>query len=278
MSSANGERVRVLHVDDEARLRELTRTFLEREHGRLAVETAAAPEAALDRLDGDTADGGTADADAIDCVVSDYAMSGMDGIELLRAVREEHPNLPFVLFTGKGSEAVASEAISAGVTDYLQKRGGTEQFELLANRVANAVEGRRAADALRRTEQRYETIIETVTDAIYTVDGRGRFSSVNGAFCELTEYSEGELVGADVALVKDEPTVERFEAAVREMLRGDAEDVVVEFELLTATGDRVACEDHMTLLPFEDEYQGAAGIIRDVSGRVSRAESTPAET
>jgi DNA-binding NarL/FixJ family response regulator len=79
-------------------------------------------------------------------------MSGMDGIELLRTIREERPNLPFVLFTGKGSEEIASEAISAGVTDYLQKRGGTEQFALLANRVANAVEGRRAAKRWRFRE------------------------------------------------------------------------------------------------------------------------------
>jgi hypothetical protein len=45
-----------------------------------------------------------------------------------------------VLFTGKGSETVASEAISAGVTDYLQKGTGTDQFVILANRIENAVE------------------------------------------------------------------------------------------------------------------------------------------
>jgi DNA-binding NarL/FixJ family response regulator len=71
-------------------------------------------------------------------------MPGMDGIEFLQAVREEFPDLPFILFTGKGSEAVASEAISAGVTDYLQKDTGTNQYTVLTNRVRNAVKRREA--------------------------------------------------------------------------------------------------------------------------------------
>jgi DNA-binding NtrC family response regulator len=50
----------------------------------------------------------------VDCIVSDYDMPGQNGIGFLEAVRERHPTLPFILFTGKGSEEVASEAISAG--------------------------------------------------------------------------------------------------------------------------------------------------------------------
>jgi len=48
----------------------------------------------------------------------------MNGLEFLEVVRADDPNLPFILFTGKGSEAVASDAFSAGATDYLQKERG----------------------------------------------------------------------------------------------------------------------------------------------------------
>ncbi len=61
-------------------------------------------------------------------------MPGQDGIEFLESVRAIDEKLPFILFTGKGSEEVASEAISAGVTDYLQKHQGTDQYTMLANR------------------------------------------------------------------------------------------------------------------------------------------------
>ncbi len=80
-------------------------------------------------------------------------MPGIDGLEFLQAVRERYPDLPFILFTGEGSETVASDAIAAGVTDYLQKGSGTEQYELLANRIRNAVRARREDERADRQEQ-----------------------------------------------------------------------------------------------------------------------------
>jgi DNA-binding NtrC family response regulator len=67
-------------------------------------------------------------------------MPGMDGIEFLETVCNEHPELPFILFTGKGGEDVASDAPRAGATDSIRKQSGSEQYELLANRIQNAVE------------------------------------------------------------------------------------------------------------------------------------------
>jgi DNA-binding NtrC family response regulator len=45
------------------------------------------------------------------CVVSRYELSDFDGAQLLKRVRKSHPNRPFILLTGAGTEQVASEAI-----------------------------------------------------------------------------------------------------------------------------------------------------------------------
>lgn len=152
MSVRKTEPVRILHVDDEPGFGEMVATYLERERDAFDVVTATSAREDLERL---------VDAPgAVDCIVSDYDMSGMDGLEFLETVREERPDLPFVLFTGRGSEEIASEAISLGVTDYLQKETGTEQYQVLANRVENAVEAYRAERRLERSEKCYQNLVE----------------------------------------------------------------------------------------------------------------------
>ena len=188
--------IRVLHVDDDPSVLDLAATFLEREGERLDVETATSADEGLDRLAGADDDGefGT----GIDCVVSDYNMPEMDGLAFLERVREDHPDLPFVLFTGKGSEEIASEAITAGVTDYLNKGSGTDQYTLLANRIENTVSQYRTERDLRRSTERVRKLYGAVTDAIFVLNDEWEFTHLNERAEELLQRSEAELVGETV--------------------------------------------------------------------------------
>ena len=140
----------VLLVDDDESLLDLSKTFLERENDVFSIHTAGSGEDALGYLQANT----------VDCIVSDHDMPGYNGIELLKQVRETNPDLPFILFTGRGSEEVASKAISNGVTDYLQKETGTEQYRILANRITNVVEQDHAQRTLEASRERLSLLIE----------------------------------------------------------------------------------------------------------------------
>ena len=154
MSNISDDIISILHVDDAPEFAELTATFLEQENNRFAVETATSVSAALERMD----------ERLPDCIVSDYDMPGQNGVEFLETVRQEHPELPFVLYTGKGSEEVAGEAVTAGVSDYLQKDTGSEQYKLLAKRIENAVAQFRAQEQLRGQRRQLEQLHEATRD------------------------------------------------------------------------------------------------------------------
>jgi len=198
MSSGNSQptvddTVEVLHVDDDPAFLDLAATYLER-HG-LDVLTATDADAGLAALD----------EHDVDCVVSDYDMPGTDGLEFLEAVREDHPDLPFVLFTGKGDEGVASDAISAGVTDYLQKDTGTDQYALLANRVRNAVDRDRSKRALGEHDRRLTTLIRNLPGMAYRCRNEPDWPMefVGGEVESLSGYTADAIESGDVAWGED---------------------------------------------------------------------------
>ncbi|MES3516426.1 MAG: PAS domain S-box protein [Natronomonas sp.] len=178
-----GDPIRVLHVDDDPALVGLTVDALERLDDRLVVETATSASDALDRLY----------ETEIDCVISDYGMPGMDGLRFLESVRMEKTDLPFILFTGKGSEEIASDAISAGVTDYFEK-GGSEQYAVLANRIVNAVERYRARQEADQTRRWYQTLFENAVDTVAVLDDEGRIKHVTAAVEDELGYLPSSLL------------------------------------------------------------------------------------
>jgi PleD family two-component response regulator len=140
--STNGADLQVLHIDDDATLRDLTAELLERVDDGVTVRSESDPTAVPGRIK----------AEPIDCVVSDYRMPEMDGLELCQRVRETHSDIPFFLFTTEYSEEVVDRAMSFGVTDYIQKESGTTHYKLLAHRIRNAVRHHRIRERIRQLE------------------------------------------------------------------------------------------------------------------------------
>jgi len=185
--------IHILHVDDEPGVAETAAAFLRREDDHISVTTASGPGEALDVLA----------ERSVDCVVSDYDMPELNGLELLERVREDHPDLPFILFTGKGSEEIASEAISAGVTDYLRKGSGTEQYDLLANRIRNATAKFRASEAAAWTESRLRELAERTDDVLWTFTGDwSKLLFVNDAYKQVYGGSVDELAENPTAFLE----------------------------------------------------------------------------
>jgi PAS domain S-box-containing protein len=223
--------VRVLHVDDEREFAEVAAMHLERADAGLDVVTEFSAQDGLDRLR----------TSPIDCVVSDHDMPGMDGLEFLKAVREEFTELPFILFTGKGNEEIASDAISAGVTEYLQKDVGTDQYTVLANRIRRAVGETRAKSALQESERQLSTLISNLPGMVY------RARNEPGWPMEFVSDGATDLVGYPAAAIEsgevlwgsliDEDDADRIGPLVEASIGAD-EPFEVSYRVTTADGER----------------------------------------
>ena len=161
------EKIRVLHVDDDAALLKIAKQCLEIE-APVQIDTATSVDEASAKLEKEN----------YDVVVSDYKMSGKDGLEFLKELREKGNMIPFIIFTGKGREEVAIKALNLGANQYLNKSGDPETVYCeLAHAITEVAERKRAqeekqkaTDALSQTKMLLDSIINSTKDLIWSVD------------------------------------------------------------------------------------------------------------
>ncbi|ELZ11737.1 Bacterio-opsin activator HTH domain protein [Natrinema thermotolerans DSM 11552] len=192
--------ITVLIVDNEPGFADLAGEMLERERESIVAEAATNGREALAVIE----------RQDVDCIVSDYEIPEMTGLELLERVREDDPDLPFILFTGRGSEEIASEAIAAGVTQYRQKESGTKQYALLANQITNAVAQYRTETELRESERRYERTLTTLHE---TTRDLMRAETKDEIYRSAVETADEILEVAVAAAYAFEPTAGVLEHA-----------------------------------------------------------------
>jgi len=118
-------RSRILLCDDEPNLRKVLGALLRQQGFEIHAESHG--EAALAKVR--SAPSGTFDA-----VISDLRMPKLDGIGLLKALRQEDPNLPVILLTAHGSVDSAVEAVKLGAFDYLEKPFDRDQIHQVVMR------------------------------------------------------------------------------------------------------------------------------------------------
>ncbi|HSV42506.1 MAG TPA: response regulator, partial [Methanomassiliicoccales archaeon] len=179
--------IRVAYIDDEPVLLDVVKEFLEMDQGVL-VETFESPKNALEVLK----------ARHYDAIISDLQMPDMDGLEFLHRVRTGGDQIPFIIFTGKGREEVAMEALNRGANFYLQKGPDTRVVcRELSNALNQLVHMARAEKSSRINEQKYMDIMENSNSLIMLTDMKGTITFINRYARRFFGFSD-ELMGRSV--------------------------------------------------------------------------------
>ncbi|MFC7074036.1 PAS domain S-box protein [Halovenus rubra] len=252
--------IKILYVDDESEFADLSSTFLEHESQQFTIETATSAQEGLTLL-----------SDEIECIISDYEIPGKDGLTFLNEVRDTYSDLPFILFTRKGSEEVASEAISAGVTDYLRKQNGSEQYELLAKRVETAVDQYRAERKVDRHDYLFSKAHELADVGVWEWDRQ----TEDGYYSDQVY----EIYGADPSreCTPKEDITEFYHPDDRERMRTAFRDAIeagehydIEARIIAADGTRKWIRTLGDPVFEDGSCQRVRGTIREITERKER--------
>ena len=187
------EIVNVLLVDDDVSLLHVAKLILKDMDKNLAVESATNAEEALQKLCTAT----------IDVVISDYEMPQKNGLDLLQQIRSKYGKIPFILFTGKGREEIAIEALNLGADRYLNKNGTPEAvYKELTKSIRVLHERASAQRKLFESEEKLRLFMDNAADAFFVCDMKGRFLDGNRELELLTDYSRKEMLGKDMFELK----------------------------------------------------------------------------
>ncbi|WP_253737424.1 sensor histidine kinase [Halohasta salina] len=252
--------IRILHVDDEPDFARMVAGNLEREDDRFTVEWTTDSEEVAEIVA----------TEAVDCVLSDYAMPELTGLDVFDEVRTVDPELPFILFTDTGSETIASEAISAGVSDYVIKKRVKNQYELLATKITTHVERRRAEAVANRTQRQLRELAENTHDVlwIFSADWT-ELEYINSRYEEMFDQSVQTLYQDPAAFLRatHPDDVDDLEGAMKRVSEGNPQEIEYRIE-----GDTTRwVESHAE--PIRDETGSVvrvAGFTHDITERKQR--------
>ena len=221
--------IHVLHVDDEASFLKSASQILEMQ-GPYHVDNASSAEEALRKIE----------EKEYDVIVSDYVMPGKSGLEFLKELRDSGNNIPFIIFTGKGREEVTIQALNLGADHYINKVGEPETvYAELAHGIRQAVENRRAENALLESEEKFRTLAEQSPNMIF-VNLKGRIVYANSKCEETMGYTAGEFYSPDfdfLTLIAPE-SQELVKENLSRHMKGE-EVPPYEYTLLTKDGKRI---------------------------------------
>ncbi|MEN6396599.1 MAG: response regulator [Methanoregula sp.] len=174
----------VLLVDDDPAILEVTRLVLEQSQD-LSIEPVSSSREALVSLT----------KNHYDAIVLDYDLPEINGIELLKIIREQGDVTPVIIFTGVGREQAAIEALNNGANFFLKKGGDSNlPFFELKQMIRHAVDKRFIGKVKGLPWKIVSDLVNFSLDAAFAIDTKGNVIAWNPTIEHLTGVSSQAVI------------------------------------------------------------------------------------
>jgi len=201
-----------------------------------------------------------------DVVLLDLSLPDSSGLETLAKVLSSTQKVAIIVLTGLSDEGLALEAMRKGAQDYLVK--GHVDEHLLSRAIRYAIERKRAEEALRESEEKYRTILESIEDGYYEVDIAGDFTFFNDSMCRILGYTKDELMGMNNRQYIDQESAKRVYQTFNKVYNTERPSKGFDLEFIKKDGTKRYVETLVSLMKdSEGQPIGFRGIVRDISSR-----------
>jgi len=132
-------------------------------------------------------------------IVLDYMLPEMNGLEFVKKLQEQLPNIPPILMlTGEGSEPVAVEALTIGVQDYVVKDHSGGFLTLLPSRIDQVLRTHKERVASTKLKALHETILQSVADGVLGFDHEGTLVFANQSALGMLGGESQDIIGSNI--------------------------------------------------------------------------------
>lgn len=207
-----------------------------------------------------------------DLILMDIILDGeMDGIETTRAIHNRH-NIPVIYLTANADESTVKRARDTAPHAYITKP--TNERELYSN-IDTALYKHRLDEKLRRTKEKYQSLVEEINDVVYELDENGITVFANPVIEAISGYRMDEFIGRNFLnfIYKDDIPM------VMERLQKLKTGFVApgEYRMNTRSGGTKWVRSSSRPIIINGIYRGLRGVITDISER-KRAEEALLKT
>ena len=200
---------------------------------------------------------------SVDVVLLDLALPDSCGLDTFLQVNAHAPRTPVVILTGDDNDDQALEALHSGAEDYLAKKHADSVALIRAMR--HAIQRRHAAEALRDSEARYRTIVETAEEGIVQVDVGGTIRFANARMAAMLGVSLAGLHGRSLVSLAD-PAHRDAVTSLLAIPPGGRSSV--ELRLLAGNGTtRWVVAAAGSIAALKGEWLEVVVMLTDISGR-----------
>ncbi|HKY72197.1 MAG TPA: PAS domain S-box protein [Nitrospira sp.] len=212
-------------------------------------------------------------------ILLDLTLPDGDGLDVLREVQSRDPSLPVIIVTAHIAQERTVGTLGKGAFAYLTKPYDREELRQTLRRAIGvkelAVKAERAEQSLTESEHRFQSLVESATDAIVVANGRGIVVSWNRAATRIFGYSTEEMIGQLLTRIMPERYREAHErglARIEATGQGRLIGSVIELHGLRKSGEEFPIELSLaTWKTGRGSYY--SGIIRDISERKKAADT-----